>query len=96
MSRGTMIILKQNKLMRLFRSNSAVDEEHGICIDYYGIRRNFIFNRMVARGVFIENQPGKFFMDERAADDFVDARRKRGAAALLALFVIIFIYYLVK
>lgn len=96
MSAGASVVLKQNKLMRLFRINGAVDEEHAICIEYYGIRRSFIFERMVARGVFIESQPGVFFMDERAAGYFVEARRRRALAALLIIIPVIVIYYLLK
>lgn len=75
MSAGAAVIHKQNKLIRLFNEAGAVDAEHAISINKYAIRRNFIFERMISRGVFIECEPGIFYIDNTAVPMFEPVKK---------------------
>ena len=47
-----------------------------------GCRNSWIFRRLVARRVFVEAKPGRYYLDELAADEFVRVRRARMLRAL--------------
>lgn len=85
------IVLKQNKYIKLFNDLGAIDAEHAIFMNNRGIMGHHVFDRMVNRGVFIECEGGKFYMDVDAARRFRDLRRKRAIIALLVALAIAFI-----
>jgi hypothetical protein len=89
MSGASAVIHKQNKLIRFFNENGAIDSEHAILIDQFGIRRSFVFNRMVLRGVFIECEPGKFYIDNSIVPSFKVQRRNRALITLVVILAII-------
>lgn len=98
-SGASVVIHKQNKLIKLFNEAGAMDAEHAILIERFGIRRSFIFNRMVLRGVFIECEPDKFYMDNNIVPMFIELRRRRALTAfgiVLLLAVMVFCFSLIK
>jgi hypothetical protein len=74
MSAAAAVIHKQNKLIGFFNEVGAVDPEHAIFIDAFNIRRSYVFERMVSRGVFLECEPGKFYIDNGMVPVFVQKR----------------------
>lgn len=96
MSGGAIVIHKQNELIRSFNQAGAVDAEHAIYINKYGIRRSYVFDRMVLRGVFVECEPGKFYIDNDTVPDFIKQRRSRVIIMLSLVLALIIVYYLFK
>lgn len=90
-STGFAIVIKQNKYMKLFSDLGAIDAEHAISMNNRGIMGHHVFDRMVSRGVFIECERRKFYMDVNAAIRFRELRRKRAIIGLIVCLVIIFI-----
>jgi hypothetical protein len=94
MSGASVVIHKQNKYIRTFNELGAVDEAHSIELEEAGIRRSYVFSRMVDRGVFIKCWNGKFYIDNDAAERFKGMRRKRAVVALIVMLVLFAAYYL--
>lgn len=89
---GLGIVIKQNKYMKLFSDAGAFDAEHSIYMTNSGIMWHHVFDRMVNRGVFIECERGKFYMDVNAAVRFREQRRKRAVATLIVALAVVFIF----
>jgi hypothetical protein len=85
---GALIILRQNRLMSRFRDAGATNPAAARQPNDIGCRTGWLFQRMVARGVFVLTDDGRFYLDENAAQTFVVHRRARIAAvAALLLFI---------
>lgn len=85
---GAVIVVVQNKLMRRFRQVGATSPASACAPEDIGCRNSWIFRRLAARRVFVEAKPGRYYIDEMAADEFVRMRRARMLwilAVLLAL-----------
>lgn len=89
MNGASAVIHKQNKLIRFFNEKGTIDSEHAILIDQFGIRRSFVFNKMVWRGVFIEYEPGKFYIDNSIVPIFKVQRRNMALITLIIILAII-------
>ena len=86
---GAVVVLHQNRLMRRFQDAEATDLKSAKSLAEVGCRSSWIFRRMVARGVFIETDDGRFYMDEDSARRFVK-RRWRVAFIFLAVVIVLF------
>jgi hypothetical protein len=53
-----------------FREAKATSPRSATTLAGIGCRGSWIFRRMVVRGVFIETNDGRFYMDEAAARQF--------------------------
>ncbi len=95
MSGAAAVIHKQNSLIRFFNEVGAVDAEHAIFIREFNIRRSYVFERMVSRGVFVECEPGRFFIDNVMVPVFIQKRRSRALITLAVVLLIVALYYLV-
>ena len=85
---GAAVVVAQNKLMRRFREAGATSPPSARAPEDVGCRNSWIFRRLVARRVFVEAKPGRYYIDEMAADEFVRLRRARmlwALAVVLAL-----------
>ena len=91
---AAVVILKQNQLMRRFAEAGATTPATAKVPEDIRCRQNWIFRRMVARGVFVPVGNGRFYMDEDAAAEFKRRRRARLlwmlalVAVAMALFLI--------
>ena len=95
MSAATIIIRRQNKLMKTFRKMGATAPETAINLQELGFWTGFTFDRMVCRGVFIRTSDGRFYMDENAATAFLERRRLRAmifGLIFLVLAILIFLF----
>jgi len=87
---GAVVVMHQNRLMRRFQDAQATDLKSAKSLAEIGCRNSWIFRRMVARGVFIETDAGRFYTDEEAAGRFVK-RRWQIAFIFLAVVIIGFV-----
>ena len=74
---GAVVVVHQNRLMRQFREAQATAPKSASTLAEIGCRNSWAFRRMVARGVFIETNDGRFYMDEESARVFVKRRWQR-------------------
>jgi hypothetical protein len=89
MSSEGYIIIKQNEYLRRFRHAGATGPARARTLDDLGIRPSGIFRKMLARDVFrIGSVPETYYLDEPAAEDFVEARRRRLFYMLLLMIVL--------
>lgn len=93
---GAAVIHKQNKLIKFFNEIGAIDAEHAILLNEFGIRRSYVFDRMVLRGVFIECDPGKFYINNDVVPVFREKRRIRAFIALIVVLLMVVLYQLLK
>jgi hypothetical protein len=89
---GAVVVRHQNRLIRRFQDAKATDPKSARTLADIDCRNSWIFRRMVARGVFIETDEGRFYMDEDAASRFVK-RRWRVAFIFLAVVIIGFVIW---
>lgn len=94
MSGATVIIRKQNKMIRRFRDVGAISPDSARGLAEVGVRDSWVFRRLVSRGVFVHVGSDNYYMDENAADAFVHYRRTR-ALILVALAVLAFVIWLI-
>jgi hypothetical protein len=86
MGEAAVFVAKQNKLIRRFREAGATAPQFARMPEDLGCRNSWIFRRLVTRGVFVETKPGRYYVDEVAADEFVRVRRAK-ALGMLAIVV---------
>jgi len=89
---GTVVVMHQNRLMRRFRDARATSPKSARTLAEIGCRNSWTFRRMVARGVFIETDDGRYYMDEDAAHWFVK-RRWRVMLIFLAVLILLFVIW---
>lgn len=78
MSSEAYIIIRQNEYMRKFRQAGATDAARARPLADLRIKPDRIFRRMENKDIFRPGRaPETYYMDERAAEEFVEARRRR-------------------
>jgi hypothetical protein len=83
------IIIKQNQYMRKFREAGATHPDAARTLAELDIRPTGIFRKLEHKDIFKPGRrPETYYMDEPAASDFVEARRKRVFYMLLLLLVV--------
>lgn len=68
----------QDSYMELFNKSGAIDSEHAVSLDQIGVKRTFVFGRMVNRGVFKESGNGRFYIDNLESENYKKRRRRLG------------------
>jgi hypothetical protein len=96
MSAAAVIVMRRKQLVRRFREVGATDRLHAVTLQQLGQRRSWIFDQMERHSVFIEDQAGCYFMDERAAEAFLATRRKRALVITGALILILLTVWILK
>lgn len=81
MSAAAVIAIRRKRLVRRFREAGATDPQHAVTLRSLGVRHSWIFEQMARHKVFLTASDGRFYMDERAAEEFL--RRHRERALLL-------------
>ena len=85
------IVLRRKKIIRGFVERSAVSPDRAIACGALGMSRSWVFEQMASAGVFIQVSDDRFYLDQRAAEDFMAAKRQRmlvGTGLLLLVFVV--------
>jgi hypothetical protein len=94
MSSEAYIIIKQNQYMRTFRNAGAVDPARAKPLAEMGLRPSHIFRKMVDKEVFRPGRaPETFYIDERAAEEFVAARRRRAFYMFLLILIVLAVMF---
>ena len=97
MSAAAVIILRRKKFIRRFAEQSATSPDRAISFADVGMRRSWVFDRMVSRGVFVGLDHDRFYMNQEAARAFLAAQRRRariGGGILLVAFVVVVVVLL--
>jgi hypothetical protein len=94
MSSAAYIIIKQNQYMKTFRKAGAVDPARAKPLAELGLRHSHIFQKMVDKEIFRPGRsPESFYIDERAAEEFVEARRRRAFYMFLLILIVLAVMF---
>lgn len=86
MSAEAYVIIRQNEYMRRFRKAGATDAMKARPLAEMGVKPDRIFRKMEDKAIFLPGRtPDTYYMDVRAAEDFVEGRRRRIFYALLLI-----------
>jgi len=90
---AAVIILRHKQFIRRFAQRGATSPEQAIAFADVGLRRSWIFDQMVARGVFVRVGEDSFDLNAAAATVFLAAQGRRALviAAILLVLILIFI-----
>ena len=86
MNAGAIIARRQNRYIRAFRNAEANTPDTARTLEQLAVRDSWIFDRLVARGVFVSAGDSRWFIDETAASAFIH-RRYVKIAIVLAIFI---------
>jgi len=84
---------KQKKYVEKFKELGALDAEHAISLNEVGITGSYVFDRMVAKKIFIKCNNSKFYLNISAFDSYRKAKQKLGLSILVILFLFLAFYY---
>jgi hypothetical protein len=93
MSAAAVIMRRQRQLIRGFAERRATCPDAAIAFADLGMRRSWIFDRLVARGVFVDAGQDRFYMNEEAAQAFLQAQRRR-ALTITGILLVFFLVFL--
>ena len=80
MSAAAVIILRRKKFIRRFAEQGATCPDRAIPFEDVDMRRSWIFDQMVSRGVFVRAGNDRFYMNQEAASaHFSPTSAERGA-----------------
>ncbi len=97
MSSEAYVIIKQNEYMRRFRRAGALDARRARPLGELGIKPDRIFRKLEDKGVFRPGpKPEAYYMDEGAADAFVEARRRRAFLMMLLVIIVTAVLFLLS
>ena len=94
MSAAAVILLRRKKFVRSFREHGATSPDRAIRFADVGMRRSWIFDQMISRGVFVDAGNDRYWMNEQVASAFLEAQRRwvlLVAGVLVVLFLIVLI-----
>jgi hypothetical protein len=93
-SAAAVIALRRKRLIRRFGEKGATCPERAIAFAEVGMRRSWVFDRMVDRGVFVSVGGDRFYLNEQAAQAFLAAQRRR-AWTIAVILLVIFLVFLI-
>jgi hypothetical protein len=94
MSSEAYIIIKQNEYLRRFRKAEATDPSRARSLEDLGIKPGRIFQKMEDKAIFVAGRdPGTYYMDRKAAEEFIETRRRRTFYLLLLVLAVAFILF---
>jgi len=89
MSGEAYVIIKQNEFMKKFRKAEATDPARARTLAELGVKPGRIFDKMADKDVFLPGRnPGTFYLNEAAAEEFVEARRRRAFFMMLLILAV--------
>ncbi len=88
MSAAAVIILRRKKFIRRFSERGAVSPDKAIPFADLKMRRSWVFEQMVNRGVFVSVGNDRFYMNQEAAAAFLEWQQKRALVLAAVMFVI--------
>ena len=85
MSVATVIHMKMNRYIRIFRTAGAIDPSHAINPVEHGVRKSLIFIRLVRQGIIISVNDDLYYLDEEK--ESAHRRRKQMIVAIVLLLI---------
>lgn len=95
MSAAAVIAIRRKRLVRRFREAGATNWERAVTLEALGEHPSWIFDQMVRHGAFLSAPDGRFYMDERVAEEFLRQRRQRAllmGGCLLLVFLLLWLF----
>ena len=89
MSAGAVIVRRQNRYLRAFRDVRAHSPATACLLEDLSLRNTWVFRRMVRRGVFVQTDGARWYVDEQAAEAFLRGRRNRILITVVVALVVI-------
>jgi hypothetical protein len=90
---GAIVAAQFRKIVRSFQTREAFSSSTARTKEELGVRQNFIFRRLVRKGVIIESGNDKFHLDRNRLDQYLQMRRKIVQFILLAIALALLIAY---
>lgn len=95
MNTAAIIISIQNKIIRKFRITGTTNPKSAKTIEDLGIRHQLLFNKLVRKGVIVQNG-NKYYLDEQRTDEFFRQRRLTILTVLAIVLVLVTLFVLFK
>ncbi|MCE5229578.1 hypothetical protein LLG95_08285 [bacterium] len=93
MSAAAVISMRIRRNIRRFREAGALSPDQAISLEQAGVRDFWLFRRMLAYGVYIEQSPGRYWMDEQMAEEYRHERRMRALFITAILAIVFLVFY---
>jgi hypothetical protein len=88
---GAIVAAQFRKIVRSFQTREVYSSAKALSIEELGVHHNFIFRRLVRKGVIIESGPGKYYLNRDRLEQYVQWRRKIVLFILLAMVLAVLI-----
>lgn len=95
MSTAAIIIAIQNKIIRKFRTTGTTNPKSAKTIEDLGIRHHLLFNKLVRKGVIVQNG-SKYYLDEQRTEEFIRQRRLTMLTVLAIVLVLVALFALIN
>jgi hypothetical protein len=83
------VIIKQNEYLKKFRNAGATEPSKARPLADLKIKPDRIFRKMEDKAIFLTGRtPETFYMDQRAAEEFIEARRRRTFYLMLLMLIV--------
>ena len=93
-SEHLVILWIQRRLVRKFREACATVPKQATTLQELGIRRSFVFKRMVRKGIFCLVGEDRYYLDEEASERHF-RRAKIGIFVAVGVVLVVLLIYLV-
>lgn len=94
MNAGAVIAAQQRKAVAAFRQHACTSPESARPLEELNVRRNFAIRALIRRGVFLEVDSNRYWLDEEAWESLCAQRRKLVLWLLVAMAITIAILLL--
>lgn len=82
-----MMAVIRKKYIRIFKLQKATSPQTAIIPENFGIRKRFIFNRLVSQGVLVAVANNSFYLNQEVEQK---VQKKRKKIVLIILFSLVF------
>ena len=89
-----VIAVQLRKIISRFEQHDAFTPDRAVSPEEIGLSKNFIFRRLVTRGVLRETTTNRYCLDREKLADFNDLRRKKILIIMGIIIIVILIYAL--
>lgn len=86
-----MIAIKIRRIIRRFEDAQATSPRNAKTLDELGLWHSLVFTRLVNQSVFIESNPGRYFLHRVNLAIYNQRRRTRMMAVLVMIGVILIV-----
>ena len=87
MSVTTILLIKMNRYIRIFRAAGATNPSNAIIPAAHGIRNSLIFKRLIRKGVLVAASDNKYYLNQEK-EVFYRKHRQKIVVVLLVLILL--------